>query len=79
MRCDCGCGEQIQRHIDLSVPVKSLPERMKEYNRRYREKNSDMMNCGCGATIKKISNYTHLATKKHLAWEELNASLGVDG
>jgi len=50
---------------------------MKEYNRRYREKNSDLMTCGCGATIKKISNYTHLATKKHLAWVELDAQIGA--
>jgi hypothetical protein len=78
MKCDCGCGESIQRHIDLTRPVKSHTERMKEYNRRYREKNSDQMVCPCGSTIKKISNYTHLNSKKHNDWKQVQSSLIPD-
>ena len=76
MKCECGCGESMIRHVDLTQPAKSLSDRMREYNKRYRLKNSDPMTCGCGSTFKKISNYTHLNSKKHKEWVAAQDSSG---
>jgi hypothetical protein len=68
MSCVCTRCE-IQKantnHIDLTVPKKSLQEKMREYNKRYREKNNVNTTCECGSIVKKISLYNHLKSKKH--------------
>jgi len=74
-KCECGCKESIHaegRHVDFTRPPKDNTEKMREYNRRYREKNSDMMTCPCGAVFKRISNYTHLNSKSHQAWATIH-------
>jgi hypothetical protein len=73
----CGCEECVARlsktnHIDFTTPKKSPQEKMREYNRRYREKNNGDMTCECGAVIKQISHYTHLRSKKHEIWRKTN-------
>lgn len=55
-------------YLDLSRPVVSKTENMKEYNRVYREKHSGYVECGCGAVFKEISKYTHTKTARHLKW-----------
>ena len=57
-----------KNQVDLTRPVRSKTEDMREYNKAYREKHSGYVVCGCGATFKEISKYTHVKTTRHLGW-----------
>jgi hypothetical protein len=46
---------------------------MREYNKAYREKHSGYVVCGCGATFKEISKYTHVKTSRHIEWVKTRA------
>lgn len=58
------------REVNFITPTKSPQEKLREYNRRYREKNNKDITCKCGAVIKKISEYTHLKSKKHKTYNQ---------
>ena len=53
------------REVDFTRPEKSKQERMKEYNKKYREEHSNMIHCKCGGNFKEISKYTHYKTASH--------------
>jgi hypothetical protein len=53
------------RELDFTRPEKSKQERMKEYNKKYREEHSTMVQCKCGGRFKEISKYTHYKTARH--------------
>lgn len=53
------------RELDLTRPILNKQDRMKEYNRKYREEHSNMVHCLCGGTFKEISKYTHYKTTRH--------------
>ncbi|MCX5920287.1 MAG: hypothetical protein NTW61_03020 [Candidatus Melainabacteria bacterium] len=43
---------------------------MKEYNKNYRQKHSNKIECECGVVYKDISKYAHAKSKRHLAFFE---------
>ena len=53
------------RFLDFTKPEKTKQERMKEYNKKYREEHSTIVDCKCGAKFKEISKYTHYKTTRH--------------
>jgi len=53
------------RELNFCRPEKTKQERMREYNKKYREEHSEMVHCKCGATFKEISKYTHYKTTRH--------------
>ena len=63
-----GYQAKAKNQVDLTQPVKSKAEDMREYNKAYREKHSGYVMCGCGATFKEISKYTHVKTARHVEW-----------
>lgn len=65
------------REVDFSVPVLSLQERMKLYNRKYRDEHSQIVHCACGSAFKEISKYTHLKTIAHQKFLEAKKTNGT--
>lgn len=59
-------------HIDLTRPQVSKTEKMRQYNRLYRERHSAYVECGCGSRYKEISKYTHQHSARHRDWVALN-------
>jgi hypothetical protein len=53
------------RELDFTYPVAAVSDKMKEYNRKYREAHDYQVTCACGATFKAISIYTHQSSRKH--------------
>lgn len=53
------------RELNFCEPEKTKQERMREYNKKYREEHSTMIHCKCGAVFKEISKYTHYKTTRH--------------
>lgn len=51
--------------LDFTRPVLNKQDRMKEYNKKYREEHSNIVHCTCGGTFKEISKYTHTKTARH--------------
>jgi hypothetical protein len=54
------------RYLDFTRPVRTKEEVMQAYNKKYREKHSNEVICGCGGIYKAISCYTHKKSAKHL-------------
>lgn len=53
------------RELNFCRPEKTKQERMREYNKKYREEHSTLVECKCGAKFKEISKYTHYKTTRH--------------
>lgn len=53
------------RELDFTRPILTKQERMKDYNKKYREEHSEMIHCKCGGKFKEISKYTHYKTRRH--------------
>ena len=45
--------------------TKTPEEKMRIYNRKYRQAHSYDVTCRCGSTYKAISKYTHIKSQKH--------------
>lgn len=61
--------DKYQRYIDKNIEYRNRPERkafMKEYYAEYRKEHGGLIDCDCGSTIKSLSMYNHLKTKKHI-------------
>lgn len=55
------------REVSFVLPEQSKQDKMREYNKKYREQHSGIVHCKCGGVFKEISKYTHAKTKKHSA------------
>jgi hypothetical protein len=53
------------RELNFCRPEKTKQERMREYNKKYRDEHSEIVECKCGAKFKEISKYTHYKTTRH--------------
>ena len=62
--------------LDFTQPERSKQDKMRDYNRKYREEHSEMVNCKCGGKFKEISKYTHVKTSRH---QDFLATLRVNG
>jgi hypothetical protein len=60
-----------ERYLENNIRYENTPERkeyMKKYNKAYRNEHEDHVQCDCGSIVKGISMYTHVKSKKHLAY-----------
>jgi hypothetical protein len=60
-----------ETYLEKNIRYENKPERkeyMKEYNKAYRNEHNDYVHCDCGSIVKGISMYTHVKSKKHLAY-----------
>lgn len=53
------------REVNFSAPEISKQEKVRLYNRIYREQHSAVVECKCGGRFKEISKYTHCRSKRH--------------
>ena len=53
------------KELNFCRPEKTKQERMRDYNKKYREEHSSIVECRCGARFKEISKYTHYKTARH--------------
>ena len=53
------------REVNFSAPEISKQEKVRLYNRIYREQHSAVVDCKCGGRFKEISKYTHCRSKRH--------------
>jgi len=53
------------RELDFTRPLQSKEDKMKDYNKKYREEHSTIVRCKCGSQFKEISKYTHYKTQRH--------------
>lgn len=68
------------RELNFCRPEKTKQERMKEYNKKYREEHSAIVDCKCGAKFKEISKYTHYKTTRHQEYLDFKQNeRGTDG
>ena len=58
------------REVSFYEEEKTPQEKMKIYNRKYRERHSEEVHCACGGKYKIISKYTHLKSKRHCEYIE---------
>lgn len=58
------------REVSFYEEEKTPQEKMRIYNRKYRERHSEQIVCACGGSYKIISKYTHTKSKKHLDFVE---------
>lgn len=60
----------MQRELNFCYETKSHAEKMKDYNKKYRQDHSYEIVCRCGGRYKAISKYTHLKSQRHLDFVE---------
>ena len=58
------------REVNFSMPEISKQEKVRLYNRIYREQHSAVVDCKCGGRFKEISKYTHCKSSRHTKYLE---------
>jgi hypothetical protein len=63
-------AKHLQSYKDWYNKTGGRKEYQDEYNKEYREKNSEIVECECGSCVKKCRFKEHLKTKKHLEFNK---------
>ena len=65
-------AKHLQSYKDWYNKTGGRKEYQDEYNKEYREKNSEIVECECGSCVKKYKLSDHYKTKKHLEFNKKN-------